>query len=396
VFDAHIPSATWPAKIGQALNEWSDLSGIDYVEVAYDDGASFPISVGIDSVRPDIRIGGHSIDGRGGILAYCGYPNGGDMVIDTDDWRSYDNTGGDYLVLRNIVSHENGHGIGLGHVIPANGTKLMEPYASTAFDGPQDDDIRGGQRLYGDWLENNDDPSEPTDLGALSGAVTYENISIDKGGVDEDWFLLSAPGGGELSVTLKPVGSTYNVGPQGGSASSINTKAITDLELSIYDGSGTVVEHYQNDTGPGLDEVLSAFPLVPGDHFIRVSRVADSANAIQRYTLMVTFDVSTAVADRGELAPGPAAADLAVRPNPFNPATSIELSGAFGENRQVRIYDAAGREVNRFALSSATAGTATVRWDGTDLSGRELPSGVYFVRACGSEGETVRKALLIR
>jgi hypothetical protein len=298
------------------------------------------------------------------------------MVIDTDDWPYYDNTGGDYRFLRNVVSHENGHGIGLGHVIPSNGTKLMEPYVSTAYDGVQDDDIRGGMRLYGDWLENNDDPSEATDLGALSGDLTYEDLSIDKG------------------MTVRPVGSTYNVGPEGGTATLVNTKEMTDLEFSIYDGTGTVVEYYQNDGGPGLDEVLTAYPLVPGDHFIQVRRVTDSANAIQRYTLMVSFDVSTAVAGGESRLPGPGTADLAIRPNPFNPAASIELTGAFGEGRQVRIYDTAGREVNRFALPAS--GPASVRWDGTDRSGGALASGVYFVRASGSLGETVRKALLIR
>jgi hypothetical protein len=34
-------------------------------------------------------------------------------------------------------------------------TKLMEPYLSLRFDGPQDDDIRGAHRLYGDPYEVN-------------------------------------------------------------------------------------------------------------------------------------------------------------------------------------------------------------------------------------------------
>lgn len=396
VFDAHIPSATWKQKIREALAEWEDVSGLTYVEVAYDDGAAFSMSVGIDGVRPDVRIAGHSIDGWGGILAYNSYPDGGDMVIDTDDWRSYDNTGNNYRFLRNVVAHEHGHGIGLGHVIPTDGTKLMEPYASTSFDGVQDDDIRGAMRDYGDWLENNDNPAEATDLGSLGGGVNYTDLSIDKGTTDEDWFLISAPSGGDLNVTISPVGSSYSVGPQGGSTTYINTKEMTDLEINIYDGTGTSLQHTENSTAHGGDEVITAYALIPGDHFIQIRRVTGAENAIQRYTLIATLDVSTSAPIAGDPVPAAAAPSLTIRPNPFNPTTRIVLAGEFGEGRQAQVFDIAGREVRRFDLNSGASGTASIQWDGADRSGRQLPSGVYFVRASGTRGEIVRRALLIR
>ncbi len=396
VFDARIPPATWKEKIREALAEWAPMTGLSYVEVAYDDGALFPLSVGIDGVRPDVRIGGHSIDGLYGILAYNSYPNGGDMVIDTDDWPLYDNTGNNYRFLRNVVAHEHGHGIGLGHVIPSNGTKLMEPYASTVRDGVQDDDIRGAMRNYGDWLEINDDPSQATDLGSLVGGASLDNLSIDKGRNDEDWFRVSAPSGGDLDVTVSPVGSSYSVGPDGGSTTVINTKAITDLEINIYDGTGTVLLLTQNSQGVGQNEVLAGYAVTPGDLFIQIRRSDGSENEVQRYSLTASLDVSTSAPIADTSIPGSALLNLAIRPNPFNPSTRIVLEGEFGESRQAQVFDAAGREVRRFDMDSQEASGASIQWDGTDRSGRQLPSGVYFVRASGTRGEVVRRALLIR
>ncbi len=396
VFDAHIPSATWKAKIRQALTEWETISGLSYVEVAYDDGAAFPMAVGIDGVRPDVRIGGHPIDGTYGILAYNSYPNGGDMVIDTYDWSLYDNAGADYRFLRNVVAHEHGHGIGLGHVIPSNGTKLMEPYASTAYDGVQDDDIRGAMRIYGDRLENNDEKSDAIDPGPLGSPVTYTDLSIDRGTNDTDWFLVAAPGGGELNVTATPVGSSYYVGPQGGSSSLINTMAVSDLEINIYDNTGTVLEHTENSRPVGITEELTGHTLAPGDHFVQIRRASGSGNGVQRYTLTLSLDaVSTAIAADDRI-PGAGPLALSLQPNPFNPTTRIVLEGDPGEGHSVQIFDTAGREVRRFDVPSRSQAGFSLEWDGTDNAGRELPSGAYFVRASGREGETVRKAFLIR
>ena len=55
--------------------------------------------------------------------------------------------------LRNVVEHEHGHGLGLRHVCPVDGTKLMEPFINVGFVGVQFDDIFTMQRLYGDFLE---------------------------------------------------------------------------------------------------------------------------------------------------------------------------------------------------------------------------------------------------
>ena len=60
------------------------------------------------------------------------------------------------------MAHEAGHGLGLGHVTPVNGTKLMEPNISLAYDGPQADDILAVNRGYGDRLGKNGEKNTST------------------------------------------------------------------------------------------------------------------------------------------------------------------------------------------------------------------------------------------
>jgi hypothetical protein len=133
----------------QVYARWSELSGVNYTEVT-DDNAVWGASG--SATRGDIRVVGRAFANSGGVLAYNFFPNNGDMVIVTSSsnfWSAANNQ----RYFRNIIAHEHGHGLGFDHVCPANNSKLMEPFITTAFDGPQNDDIRAAQRQYGDNYE---------------------------------------------------------------------------------------------------------------------------------------------------------------------------------------------------------------------------------------------------
>jgi hypothetical protein len=156
-----VENRPWFGIFAKTYDTWSSLSGLNFVYEPQDDGAAYQgTSRGVAGVRGDVRIGGTRIDGDFGILALNFFPNGsgdsgtdGDMVIDTADrfYRdSSDGPTGENRGLFNVLSHEAGHGIGLGHVIPIDETKLMEPTLAVKFSGPQHDDIIAAQTLYGD------------------------------------------------------------------------------------------------------------------------------------------------------------------------------------------------------------------------------------------------------
>jgi hypothetical protein len=85
-------------------------------------------------------------------------------------------------------------------------------------------------------------------------------------------------------------------------------------------------------------------------------------------------------------------------PNPFNPSTAIRFSAARAGRVDVRIFDVAGRLVQTIT-KNATQGVNEVRWNGQSSEGRNLASGVYFVKVKypdGSESLNGLKIAIVR
>ena len=314
--DANNPADTdyvgemWFTQIAAALNEWSDISGISYVYEPNDDGAAFSSSSsaapGVTGVRGDVRIGGHLIDGNSGVLAYNFFPDNGEMVIDTAD-SFYANLSSNSLRLRNVIAHEAGHGVGFSHVESNNAAFLMEPFVSTGFDGPQLDDILAAHRNYGDVNEKggaNETAGTATDLGSIGDGVTVsigtqandtrveatdtDFVSIDDDS-DIDVFSFTVSANSSIDVNLSPQGPTYNQGRQGGTQSSYNASAQSDLSFEILGTDGTTVLTTASANGIGASESLSAFDLnVAGTYYVRIS---GADNVVQMYQLDVSVTV---------------------------------------------------------------------------------------------------------
>lgn len=293
--------AAWLAIFQQVFDRWGELTGIDYVYEPNDDGSpwqSSGIATGRLGVRGDIRIAGHPLDGNGGVLAYNFYPNYGDMVLDTSD-SFFTFTGSNSLGLRNTLAHEHGHGLGLGHVCPINQTKLMEPFISFAFDGPQHDEVLAANRGYGDHDENNDSPGTAMALGLTGAMPALENRSIDDDS-DVDYYRFDVTAGNTVDVTVTPVGSTYASGPQSGSCSnapSFDSLSIHDLSFRILTTNGSIVMAEVDAAGAGQAEVLAGFGAA-GSYLLEVSG-QPGTNAAQLYRLEISSGASSTIFEDG-------------------------------------------------------------------------------------------------
>jgi Matrixin/Protein of unknown function (DUF1573) len=277
----------WFSVVQQVFDRWSAVAGITYVYEPADDGAALGSSAnGALGIRGDVRLSGHNIDGPSNILAYNFYPFVGDMVLDTGD-TFFDNTSSNSLRLRNTMAHESGHGLGLGHVTPNDGTKLMESFLSLGFDGPQQDDILAVNRGYGDRLEKsggNDTVAKATSLGSLSGAFSVDAVSIDDDS-DTDYFSFTVGGSSQLNLTLIPTGSTYN-----SNGSTFNAAAQSDLALAVYGNNGSTLIVSADLTPAGQNETLPNVVLSSaGTYYVKVT---GSANAAQMYRLSGSVAVS--------------------------------------------------------------------------------------------------------
>ena len=69
-----------------------------------------------------------------------------------------------------------------------------------------------------------------------------------------------------------------------------------------------------------------------------------------------------------------------ISPNPFNPRTTISYRVERPGSVRLTVHDLRGRMVRSLVSASLPAGAHTVGWDGTDASGRSVPSGQYLLR----------------
>jgi hypothetical protein len=373
-------SANWLPVFQQVFASWSAHTGLSYAMESADDGSAFAgfdadSTRGILGVRADIRIGGHFIDGNSNILAYDFYPSGGgDMVIDTGDNFFANTLAPSSLGLRNVVAHEHGHGIGLQHVMPTDQTKLMEPFASLAFDGPQPDDILAANRGYGDRLEKNggnDTTALATNLfSPPNGTSSFDDMSIDDDS-DVDFFRFTIGSAKNLTVNLSPVGSTYLSGPQsGGSPTSFNAAAQSNLAVQVIAPDGATVLASANVNGAGLGEAINNLSLgAAGQYYIKIT---GSDNAAQMYKF--TLNLSDAAPPTGGTISGIVYNDL--NSNAVHDAGEPGLSG-------ITVYSDADNDQVLDTTEPRAITNATGDWANTNL-----PAGTYKIRQVLQTGWT--------
>jgi len=85
-------------------------------------------------------------------------------------------------------------------------------------------------------------------------------------------------------------------------------------------------------------------------------------------------------------------------PNPFNPATTISYSVPDGSAVQVslKVYDIRGRLVRILAEGEHGPGNHSVFWDGRDVIGSHVASGVYLYRLQAGDFVQTRKMVLLK
>jgi serralysin len=295
----------WFGLFEDSFDRWSQLSGITFVYEGADDGAVVQNSPGVLGVRADIRLAGKSIDGPSGALASTWLPNTGDIVLDTSDVGFFSTVLTDNPKARNTLKHEIGHSLGLMHIASLDAMLLMEQNTSRWYDGPQLDDIRGIQSLYGDFYEKSNDglgngiASRATPLGSLVSGSPL-SIGSDAAGdqvvlptetdfvsitnnADVDFYSLSVAAPGLLNISLTPRGGMFSHGLAGGQESILNANSQNDLSLAVFGPNGTTILTSSNQVVGGGIEALLGVPLATaGTYFVRVAGASD---ATQLYEL---------------------------------------------------------------------------------------------------------------
>lgn len=92
----------------------------------------------------------------------------------------------------------------------------------------------------------------------------------------------------------------------------------------------------------------------------------------------------------------PVTVRMKVYPNPFNPATLVEVEIPSAGQLVVDLYDLRGRHVRTLHRGEVHAGRQHLRWDGCDDGGRSVAAGIYACRAVHAAGHATVTMTLVR
>jgi hypothetical protein len=98
-----------------------------------------------------------------------------------------------------------------------------------------------------------------------------------------------------------------------------------------------------------------------------------------------------------EVAGTPAGTSIELRqnyPNPFNPVTEICFELPHSSDVDLTVYDVQGRRVRTLVTGTLTAGAKRVTWDGRDVGGNSVSSGVYFY-TLRTPSQTISKKMIL-
>ena len=83
-------------------------------------------------------------------------------------------------------------------------------------------------------------------------------------------------------------------------------------------------------------------------------------------------------------------------PNPFNPSTTIEFDIPKISNVKLAVFNIKGEKINVLIDQKLSAGNYRLHWNGCDIEGYSLTSGLYFYRLKTNNFVATKKLILVR
>ncbi|MBS0191861.1 MAG: PKD domain-containing protein [Phycisphaerales bacterium] len=301
----------------QSLAGWRKYGGITYTEVA-DSGNPMSNNSTHNAAQGDIRIGGNNYTSSG-VLAYNCFPatggitaslSGGDMNINTfymGDESAFADSFSNFRYLRNVVSHEHGHGLGFIHQVPCSSSKLMEPFIQTTTDMQRIDDRRAVGRNYGDRYSGNQSLATAVNLGNLNSpaqrSIALRSMSLNgywnNGGnsTGADYYKFTLSSTDTVKIIATPTGGTYTTGQQSSSCSgtttSYNSSAVGNLAYVLMNSDGTVTIGTVDATAAGSAETFTFSNLAAGTYTLLVydNNAANLTSGSNPNTIVQLYDL---------------------------------------------------------------------------------------------------------
>jgi len=253
-----------------------------------------------------------------------------------------------------------------------------------------------GTQIWHTSYDGNNSADDPNDM------IMLDDGSVVVVGVTSGDYMIACfdvDGNNTWSTTYEGPQGWYDVG---------NTVSLGDNELLVTgfsDGSGTSWDI----ATLGIDTATGAINWV--ERFDGADSQTDEGKAVhlsdedQLYVggyayshttgmdyLVVSYEHS-ALSGVGFI---PEMIAMTAYPNPFNPRTTVTFEMTDAQSVKLEICDTRGRVVKQLHNGMVEAGQFETVWNGTDFSGRVLPSGVYLAKLTGSGIGSAYKLVLTK
>lgn len=128
--------------------------------------------------------------------------------------------------------------------------------------------------------------------------------------------------------------------------------------------------------------------------------LADGSVTIPHFSpgvITLTEDVITDVRETTQSTDLPASYELMQNyPNPFNPSTTIRFSLPTAGEVRLDVFNILGRHVTTLVDQRLSVGDYSVDWNGVNITGGEVASGIYFYRLTVGDFVETKKMIMLK
>ncbi len=214
--------------------------------------------------------------------------------------------------------------------------------------------------------------------------------------------------GADFSLTPKParratIGSIIGTVNPGGLAKTTG--------VNVYEGSMVYIKQQGTDSwqevdyvdengsfklgveGYGSYDLLLTSPERTDQELTGV--VVDERTGLVKDDVSITLGV-TAIGDLNDANTITTNKLYSAYPNPFNPATTIQVELANTEIAELTVYNVAGQKVKTLHTGLLQSGTSKFVWNGNNNSGTVVSSGIYFIQLRTQKGLQTKSVIFLK
>ena len=254
---------------------------------------------------------------------------------------------------------------------------------NTADDSINANDPSGWDKTYG-WGYVNLDSAWTHRAHCLLGVVNYSTQSKDYQGT---------MGPGEKATLVWHRKVNYNTDDPG----SPTDYGLKNLDLYLWNSDKTTILDSSTTASNNVEQVRLPTSENTQTVKLEVRGVGFSSGDAVTFGLATPSTFQQSQKPVAEARPVPKAFSLGQNvPNPFNPSTLIRFELPHATKVRLVIYNTLGQVVRILVDEQRARGAHQVQWDGKDVDGLDVASGLYFVRMKAGDFVGVRKMVLLR